>query len=190
VPASKPWPLPPDAAVTALPLRLRTRAAGLPRDARDTLFLLAVIAVVLLPQLPTLPLWTSALAGAVLVGRGLLAWRSAPLPGWRWRVGMLLLALAATWLSYRTLIGREAGVTLVVVLLALKTLELRARRDAFVVFFLSFFVMLTSFFQSQSLLTAALMLLALMGLLTALVNAHMPVGRPPLEQSARLADLM
>ncbi|WP_295378238.1 DUF3488 and transglutaminase-like domain-containing protein [uncultured Pseudacidovorax sp.] len=176
--------------MTALPLRLRTRAAGLPRDARDTLFLLAVIAVVLLPQLPTLPLWTSALAGAVLVGRGLLAWRSAPLPGWRWRVGMLLLALAATWLSYRTLIGREAGVTLVVVLLALKTLELRARRDAFVVFFLSFFVMLTSFFQSQSLLTAALMLLALMGLLTALVNAHMPVGRPPLAQSARIAAFM
>ena len=176
--------------MTTLPLRLRSQAAGLPRDARDTLFLLVVIALVLLPQLPSLPMWTSAMVGAVLVWRGRLAWQSAPLPGRRWRVGMLLVALAATWLSHRTLIGREAGVTLVVVLLALKMLELRARRDAFVVFFLSFFVMLTSFFQSQSLMTAVLMLAALMGLLTALVNAHMPVGRPPLAQSARIAAFM
>ncbi len=176
--------------MTALPSRLRTRAASLPRDARDTLFLLAVIAVVLLPQLPTLPLWTGALVAVVLLWRGRLAWRSAPLPGRGWRIGMLALAIAATWLSHRTLIGREAGVTLVVVLLALKTLELRARRDAFVVFFLSFFVMLTSFFQSQSLLTAVLMLVALLGLLTALVNAHMPVGRPPLAQAARIAAFM
>jgi hypothetical protein len=55
--------------------------------------------------------------------------------------------------THRTLLGRDAGVTLIVVLLALKTLELRARRDAFVVFFLGFFTMLTNFFFSQSLLT-------------------------------------
>lgn len=34
------------------------------------------------------------------------------------------------------------------------------------------------------------MLLALLGLLTALVNAHMPVGRPPLAQAARTAGSM
>ena len=76
------------------------------------------------------------------------------------------------------------------VLLALKTLELRARRDAFVIFFLGFFTMLTNFFFSQSLATAAAMLVALLGLLTALVNAHMPVGRPPLLQAARTAGWM
>jgi transglutaminase-like putative cysteine protease len=81
-------------------------------------------------------------------------------------------------------------VTLIVVLLALKTLELRARRDAFVIFFLGFFAMLTNFFYSQSLPTALAMLLALLGLLTALVNAHMPVGRPPLAQAARMAGTM
>ena len=76
--------------------------------------------------------------------------------------------------------------TLVVVLLALKTLELRARRDAFVVFFLGFFTLLTHFFYSQSLLTALGIMLALLGLLTALINAHMPVGHPPLWSAARL----
>jgi CBS domain containing-hemolysin-like protein len=76
------------------------------------------------------------------------------------------------------------------VLVALKTMELRARRDAFVIFFLSFFTMLTNFFFSQSLLTAAAMLVALLGLLTALVNAHMPVGKPPLLQAAKIAGGM
>src|SRR6185369_12902265 len=84
----------------------------------------------------------------------------------------------------------DAGVTLVVLLLALKTLELRARRDAFVVFFLGFFAMLTNFFYSQSLLTAFAMLLALLGLLTALVNVYMPVGRLPLMQAVRTVGWM
>jgi len=162
----------------------------LPRDTRDTLFMLAVIGWVLLPLQPQVPLWCSALTALVILWRGLLAWRGQPLPAAWWRIGLLALAVGATLVSYKTVFGRDAGVTLVVVLLALKTLELRARRDAFVVFFLSFFLMLTNFFYSQSLLTAAAMLLALLGLLTALVNAHMPVGRPPLWQAARIAGGM
>ncbi len=161
--------------------------ANLPRDSRDTLFLLVVIAWVLLPHIGHLPWWCSALAVAMLAWRGGLAVTQRPLPG-RWvLLACLLLTVAATLVTHRTLLGRDAGVTLIVVLLALKTLELRARRDAFVIFFLGFFTMLTNFFYSQSLLTAAAMLLALLGLLTALVNAHLPAGRPPLGQSARLA---
>ncbi len=162
----------------------------LPRDTRDTWFLLAVITWVALPLATEVPLWCSLMAAAVVIWRGVLAWRSLPLPGTAWRIGLLAVAVAATLLSHRTLLGRDAGVTLVLVLLALKTLELRARRDAFVVFFLSFFLMLTQFFYSQSLLTAAAMLLALWGLLTALVNAHLPVGHPPLWHAARLAGRM
>ncbi len=171
-------------------MNLRQQLQTLPRDARDTLFLLAVVAWVILPQVGRLPLWTSAFAGALLLWRGALAWRGRPLPG-RWVLGGLLaLTLALTVATHRTIVGAEAGVTLIVMLLALKTLELRARRDAMVVFFLGFFTMLSNFLHSQSLLTAAAMLVALLGLLTALVNAHMPVGRPPLAQSMRLAGRM
>lgn len=176
--------------MTAIPLNLRAGLGNMPREARDTLFLLGVIALILLPQVGNLPAWCVALALAVLLWRGALAFKSRPLPGLAWRIGLLALALVGTWLSHKSLIGKEAGVTLLVVLLALKTLELRARRDAFVVFFLGFFVMLTNFFWSQSLLTAACMLMALLGLLTALVNAHMPVGRPSLAQAARMAGWM
>ncbi|MBE0474111.1 DUF3488 and transglutaminase-like domain-containing protein [Rhodoferax sp.] len=162
----------------------------LPRDTRDTLFVLAVIAWVLAPLSLQVPLWCSAMSAALIVWRGVLAWRSQPLPSRWWLLGLLLLSLVGTLISFKTILGRDAGVTLVVLLLALKTLELRARRDAFVVFFLGFFLMLTNFFYSQSLLSAAAVLVGLLGLLTALVNAHMPVGKPPLWQAARMAGAM
>lgn len=173
-----------------LPALAPARLATLPREARDTLFLLLVIAWVILPQVANLPWWCSLLAAAVLTWRAALALGSRPLPSRWWLLGLLAVALGATWLTHRTLLGRDAGVTLIVLLLALKTLELRARRDAFVIFFLGFFTMLTNFFFSQSLAVAAAMLVGLLGLLTALVNAHMPVGRPPLAEAARTAGWM
>lgn len=172
---------------------LRRAASGwthLPRDARDTLFLLGVVAWVVAPHVGHLPVWCSALAGMLLAWRGTLAVRGAPLPP-RWIIVSLLVAAVATaWMTHRTLLGKEAGVTLLVVLVALKTLELRARRDAFVVFFLGFFLVLTNFLYSQSLPVALTMLLAVWGLLAALVLAHMPVGQPSLARAAGLAARM
>ena len=159
----------------------------LPRDSRDTLFQLAVIGWTLLPHLAHLAPWCIALTALMLFWRAQLALSSAPLPS-RWAVGgVLLVAVGLTLWTERTLFGKEAGVTLLVVLMALKTLELRARRDAMVVFFLGFFLVLTNFLYSQSLATAAAMLLSVWGLLTALVLAHMPVGKPSLRQAGTVA---
>jgi protein-glutamine gamma-glutamyltransferase len=159
----------------------------LPRDARDTLFLLAVIAWIVLPHAAHLPPWTIALTAVVLFWRGHLALESGPLPR-RWvLVSVLTIALGLTYWTYGRLLGKEPGVTLAVALMALKTLELRARRDAFVVFFLGFFIILTHFLYSQSLAIAAAMLISIWGLLTALVLAHMPVGQPSLRLASGLA---
>ncbi|MBS0389702.1 MAG: DUF3488 domain-containing transglutaminase family protein [Proteobacteria bacterium] len=162
----------------------------LPREARDALFLLAVVACCIAPLAAHIPPWASAMAATLLAWRGWLAATARPLPG-RWVTAVLLaLVVVLTLLSHGTIVGRDAGVTLVAMLLALKMLELRARRDAMVVFFLGFFTLLANFFFSQSLPTAAVMLVALLGLLTALVNAHMPVGRPPLILPMRQAARM
>ncbi len=171
-------------------LKLATRLAALPREARDTLFLLVVVGWIVLPHASHLPWWCSLLVAVVLAWRATVAVTGRPLPGRLWLLALLALALLGTWWTFRTLLGRDPGVSLIVALLALKTLELRARRDAFVVFFLGFFTMLTNFFFSQSLAVATAMLVALLGLLTALVNAHLPVGRPPLLQAARTAAWM
>lgn len=159
----------------------------LPRDARDTLFLVGVIGWTVLPHLPHLPLWCALLTGAVLAWRARLAFANEALPS-RWLLAAVLcVATGLTLWTHRTLLGKEAGVTLLVVLVALKTLELRARRDAFVVFFLGFFVVLTQFLYAQTLPVALATLVAVWGLLTALVLAHMPVGQPALRRAAGLA---
>lgn len=159
----------------------------LPRDARDALFLLAVIGWTLAPHFSHLPWWCPLLTVVVILWRARLAVANAALPG-RWPlIGVLLLAMALTWWSHRTLLGKDAGITMLVVLMVLKTLELRARRDALVVFFLGFFIVLTNFLYSQSIAVALTMLVSVWGLLTALVLAHMPVGRPPLARAGAVA---
>ena len=50
------------------------------------------------------------------------------------------------------------AVTMLALLLTFKLLEMHARRDLFVVIFLSFFLLLTNFFYSQSILTAVAMI--------------------------------
>ena len=159
----------------------------LPRETRDVFFLLGVIAWTVLPHLAHLPWWCGALAGVVLLWRALLALSNARLPSRWWIAAVLAVAMLLTISTYRTLLGKEAGVTMLVVLMVLKTLELRARRDALVVFFLGFFLVLTNFLYSQSMPVAAAMLVSVWGLLTALVLAHMPVGQPSLRRAGGLA---
>lgn len=157
------------------------------REQRDTAFMLTLIAWTVAPHWLRLPLSIGALSGLVLLWRAWLAWREAPLPR-KSALGLVLLCAAAlTWFEQRTLMSRDAGVTLLVLLMSLKTLELRARRDALVVFFLGFFLVLTQFLYSQSMATAIGMAIAVMGWLTALTLAHLPVGRPPLRQAIGIA---
>ena len=159
----------------------------LPREARDTLFLLGVIAWTVLPHAGHLPPWCIAMAATVLLWRGALALRSAALPG-RWlMVGVLLAVIGLTFWTHRTLVGKEAGVTLLVALMALKTLELRARRDAFVVFFLGFFLVLTHCLYSQSLLTALSMMVSTWGL--RLPGCELPPAQGEAQRRAGLEAL-
>lgn len=161
--------------------------AHLPRDARDVLFLLAVITWTIAPHFLHLPTWCLVMTAVVVLWRARLAVANAPLPG-RWPLlAVLAVALALTAWTHRTLLGKDAGITLLVVLMVLKTLELRARRDALVVFFLGFFIVLTNFLYAQTLAVAAAMLVSVWGLLTALVLAHMPVGRPPIVRAGAVA---
>lgn len=164
-----------------------TRLRPASREARDTLFMLAVIAWTITPQLLRLAPWVGLLCIGVLAWRSSIAWRQAPLPSRWWLIAVLALAALLTLSTERTLVGKDAGVTLLIVLMALKTLELRARRDALVVFFLGFFLVLTQFLYSQSLWTAVAMGLSVWGWLTALTLAHMPAGRPRLWEAATLA---
>jgi transglutaminase-like putative cysteine protease len=172
----------------AQPVKTWRRASTtLTREARDTLWLLAMVSLVLLPHATHLPWWCSLSAGLALAWRAYLAWHDAPLPP-RWMLVLMLAAtLAMTWLTHRSLMGREAGITLVVILTTLKCLELRARRDSLVCLYLGFFLILTQFFQGQSIGTAVLMLVSVWGLLTSLVLGQRQLGRPSITEAGKEA---
>ena len=160
--------------------RLVSALGALPRERRDTLFMLAVLAWTLAPLIAHVPAWASVGAALALSWRAVLTWRGAALPP-RWLLTVLLIAsVAAVALTWRGLGGKDAGLAMLVILAALKTLELRARRDALALFFLGFFLVLSNFLHSQSLAIALAMGVAVWGLLAALVLSHMPAGRPTL----------
>ncbi len=140
------------------------------RDRRDTLFLMGAIVLAVLPHLGHLPWWTSLGFGLLFLWRfGLvLSGRWLPRDSVRWVAA--IACTIAVWAHYRTLLGREPGVALLVLFLGLKLMEMRARRDLFVVIFLCFFLLITAFFHSQTLFTAALCLVAVLALLAAMLT--------------------
>lgn len=153
--------------------------------------LLALIAGCLLaaaPHGPRLPWWVTALAAAMLAWRAWAQWRNEILPR-RWLLlALVIVGLGGVYLTYRTIFGRDAGVTLLVLFLSLKLLETRSHRDAVVVTFLCYFLALTNFFYSQSVPTATLMLVTVLVLTTALVAFNGP--RRKLRECARVAGLL
>jgi transglutaminase-like putative cysteine protease len=142
--------------------------------------LIAASALTAASHTPWLHLWVSVAAAALLGWRAVISIRGDRPPA-RWLlVALTLGSVIGVFLTYRTIMGRDPGVTLLVMLLFLKLLETRAARDVFVVAFLVYFVALANFFYSQSIPTAGLMLLAVVVTTTALVGFSAP-SRPLLE---------
>ena len=122
------------------------------------------------PHATRLPLWVSGLAASLLAWRAWSAFNGERLPR-KWLLFLFVCAgVFAVHMTHRTLFGREAGVTMLVLFLALKLLETRTERDVIVVTFLCYFLALTNFFYSQSIPTAAFMLLTVLTLTAGLVG--------------------
>jgi transglutaminase-like putative cysteine protease len=153
-------------------------------------WLAATSALVLAPLVPRVPpvLW--------LLILGLFAWRYAMLarawraPGRALRIGLTALVLVLVYLHYRTLIGRDAGITLLACLLALKFIELKNPRDATVCVFLLYFLMLGSFLYSQSIALAAYLLTAAVVASASLVRITLPDSTLSGRQLLRLAGTL
>jgi transglutaminase-like putative cysteine protease len=163
------------------------RLAAREREVRDTLWLLLAIVWVLIPFAVSLPLWSTLAMVALLAWRTHLTLGGRRLPP-RWLVlGLMLAAGIGVYLQYHSIFGKDAGVDYIVLLLGLKLLELKARRDTFVVIFLCSFIMLTSLFDSQSLGTALWLFAGVLWLVTALVRMNLLGGEPSLRAKLKLA---
>jgi len=156
------------------------------RERRDVLVLLLAIAFVVAPHFEHLAWWAIATFVALWSWRFWLCIAQRRAPGHLAMLPLLVGAAVAVWLEHRTLLGRDAGVTFLLLLIALKLLELRARRDIFVVIFLAFFILLTQFLFDQGLPIALVTFAAVILLFFVLVSVNLTDSDLPARQKLRL----
>ena len=159
------------------------------RERRDMLVLLLAVALVVVPHFEHLPWWATSVFSLLLIWRVWLTLVQRPLPGRIVMLPLLLAAGGAVYLQHRTLTGQDAGVTFLILLMALKLLEMRARRDIFVVIYLAFFILLTQFLYGQGLPVAAMTVAAVVALFFVLVSVNLDEVDLPALRKLRLVGM-
>lgn len=159
-------------------------------------FCLAGISAALLPHAgrfsPGLLVCFAALGAWRMLG----AYGFLPLPERRRRLLWLVkqaLAIAAflgIYVSYQGKLGRDAGVALLAALLGLKVLEMTDERDYYVVSSLAYFLVVTNFFYSQTLLTAGYMFFVVVVITAGLVRFNAASTAFSTAACLRLAGLL
>lgn len=159
-------------------------------DFRNMLWLTAALALVSAPHVQRLPLWVMMFAAALALWRLYLGSKRLALPRKPLIILVVIVAAAAVFMNYRTLFGRDAGIALLIVMLALKLLETRSRRDALLLIFLAYFLIITNFLYSQTIPTALYMLCCMWIITAAMIACNHTSSRPGCRDQLRAAGLM
>lgn len=135
----------------------------------ENLLLIISLALVAFPHFLRMPVLISLLCILVITWRLFYEVKNILYPGKLVRFILLLVGVGTVLFSYQTLVGRHAGTALLVLMLCLKLTEFKNKRDAVVIIFLGYFVVITGFLFSQSIPVAIYMLLTVILLTTTLV---------------------
>lgn len=152
--------------------------------------ILVSLAMVIAPHTSHLPTWIPALVAVILLARFYFGWLHKPLPNKFLLVAVALGCAAGVAFSYRTLYGRDVGVALLSVMMALKVMEMTTSRDTMVAVLLAYFLVVTNFFYSQSIPTALYMLLVVWVITATMIGLQDRVARPQFFDIARRAAAM
>ena len=133
-------------------------------------FLLAGLTVVLIPHVFHLPIWATLCCFALLIWRLLYDRGLIPLPNKLIIFVLFVLIVLGVIVSYKTIVGRQAGTAMLISLLCLKLFEIKSVRDISVIVQLAFFSIVVTFLFSQTLFVAAAMLIAVLLLTSALIS--------------------
>jgi len=145
---------------------------------RNTLlWLFASQILVLLPHVQRTPIWV------ILLLAGCMFWRIQIFRGhWSFpkkliKVSLTLVACGGLVVSFPSFFGLEALVSALLVAYALKLLEMYHKRDALIVLYLSFFLVMTGFLFDQSILLAVFNLFAMTVVITTLTGLYQHSGQ-------------
>jgi transglutaminase-like putative cysteine protease len=169
---------------------MKPAAPSLHLDVRNVLWLLAAMAFVVAPHLPRMPNWIGAVFVLVVGWRAWIAWSALRIPSKGLMRALTVAATIGTIITYGRIFGREAGVALLVLMAALKLLEMRAQRDVVLAIYLGFFLVLTNFLFSQSIPLGIYMLACVWIFIGTLIGFNRVGAAPSLAERMRPAGAL
>ncbi|MFM9836425.1 MAG: DUF3488 and DUF4129 domain-containing transglutaminase family protein [Methylophilaceae bacterium] len=133
-------------------------------------WLLTSITLIIASHAMNLPAWVLIVCASLIAYRGVAAKNNWQLPN-RWTIfGMMVLLCFALAISFKSLIGRDASLSLLLTMAALKLIETKTKRDYILLVILGFFLLGNLFLFNQSIATFGLSLLPLILLTATLMN--------------------
>ncbi len=132
-----------------------------------------------------IPVWATA-AIFIIAGWRIKAVKEGyPIPSRLVRYALTAAAIVAVLATYRSYLGRDPGITTVILLSALKLLEIKSQRDFMFVIFLCYFLVLGNFLYTQS-IPILLFMAAAVILITAATIRLNRQGNDPVDISSLL----
>lgn len=165
---------------------MQPEPAGMRRlTATNICWLSAGMVMCILPHSRHLPAWVIVLSLLLIGIRLMISLDRRFLPVQQFlsrgvlQTVMVLAGFAGILVYYHTLVGRDAGTALLVLLAGFKVLETFMERDFYIAIFLGLFVTITNFFYTQSIIIAVYMTVTVLVMFTTLVsfNDRNPAAR-------------
>ena len=132
-------------------------------------WLLSAQLAVILPHTPRMSAWMIAIWLLCAIWRIAMFRGQAGIPGKFLRALLVVMGCIGVGISFGNLGGLDIAVALLILAFSLKLIEVRERRDLYLVFYLAFFIIAAAFLFSQSLLLAIYQIFSVVFVLTAMV---------------------
>ncbi len=139
-------------------------------------WLTAGLLVTFMRHVFNIPIWAPAFALLIALWRYRLMVLNRPLPSRTVRLLLTLAACTAVLLTFGNFLGRDPGITALVMLIGLKLLELKSGRDFTLVVLLCYFTLLVIFLYDQTIPDLLFTFAAVSLLTAALLRLHHPGG--------------
>lgn len=157
--------------------------------------LIAALFIGALPHFVYQPFWVGLSFILMISWRLLHSYRGWPLPAAsRWlkllHNGTAALMIVLIFGQFGLTIGRDAGAALLTIMLAFKVVEIRSLRDYYLSCYLGYFLVITNFFYSQSMLMVGLMLLVVILLTSCLIGVNSESSSLPIRHRLKLSGKM
>ncbi|MBF8269005.1 MAG: hypothetical protein HW386_714 [Gammaproteobacteria bacterium] len=156
------------------------------------LWLFTGIGLAVLPHSARIPVW-------ITLGFFLLClWKllfERPRPGLRFlgrlvKLAIAVLIVSGTLITYGTLVGRDAGIALLILLLGMKFLETGNQRDYYITSYIGMFLLLTNFLYSQSIPAALYMFIVVLVFVGTLIAENDVTDCLPVRRRLTIAGAM